>query len=100
MGIVSYAWAGFGAAFGPTIVLSLYWSKMNRNGALVGIIVGGITIVVWKQLTGGIFDIYEIVPGVIFSTISVIVVSILTGGPSDEVLQQHKKFKQQLIDLD
>ncbi len=100
LSLVSYAWAGFGAAFGPTIVLSLYWSKMNRNGALVGIIVGGITIVVWKQLTGGIFDIYEIVPGVIFSTISVIVVSILTGGPSDEVLQQHKKFKQQLIDLD
>lgn len=100
LSLVSYAWAGFGAAFGPTIVLSLYWSKMNRNGALAGIIVGGITIVVWKQLTGGIFDIYEIVPGVIFSTISVIVVSILTGGPSDEVLQQHKKFKQQLIDLD
>lgn len=100
LSLVSYAWAGFGAAFGPTIVLSLYWSKMNRNGALVGIIVGGITIVVWKQLTGGIFDVYEIVPGVIFSTISVIVVSILTGGPSDEVLQQHKKFKQQLIDLD
>ncbi|MBD1571987.1 sodium/proline symporter PutP [Vibrio sp. S17_S38] len=100
LSLVSYAWAGFGAAFGPTIVLSLYWSKMNRNGALVGILVGGITIVVWKQLTGGIFDVYEIVPGVIFSTISVIAVSLLTGGPSDEVSQQHKKFKQQLIDLD
>ncbi|MBD1577832.1 MULTISPECIES: sodium/proline symporter PutP [Vibrio] len=100
LSLVSYAWAGFGAAFGPTIVLSLYWSKMNRNGALVGILVGGITIVVWKQLTGGIFDVYEIVPGVLFSTIAIIAVSILTGGPSDGVTQQHKKFKQQLIDLD
>lgn len=66
LGLVSYAWAGFGAAFGPAIVLSLYWSKMNRNGALAGIIIGGATIVIWKQLTGGWFDVYEIVPGVIF----------------------------------
>lgn len=63
LGLVSYAWAGFGAAFGPALVLSLYWSRMNRNGALAGIVVGGVTIVMWKQLTGGWFDVYEIVPG-------------------------------------
>ncbi|RND29440.1 sodium:proline symporter, partial [Vibrio cholerae] len=63
LGLVSYAWAGFGAAFGPALVLSLYWSRMNRHGALSGIIVGGVTIVVWKQLSGGWFDVYEIVPG-------------------------------------
>lgn len=78
LGLVSYAWAGFGAAFGPAVVLSLYWSGMNRNGALAGILVGGITIVVWKQLTGGWFDVYEIVPGIIFSTLAIIVVSKAT----------------------
>ncbi|WP_186294803.1 sodium/proline symporter PutP [Vibrio algivorus] len=100
LGLVSYAWAGFGAAFGPAIVLSLYWSKMNRNGALAGIIIGGATIVIWKQLTGGWFDVYEIVPGVIFSTISIIAVSLLTGGPSEEVIQQYKKYQRQLEELD
>lgn len=100
LGLVSYAWAGFGAAFGPAIVLSLYWSNMNRNGALAGIVVGGVTIVIWKQLTGGIFDLYEIVPGVILSTIAIIVVSIVTGGASKELAEQHKKFERQLIDLD
>ncbi|WP_417879739.1 sodium/proline symporter PutP [Vibrio sp.] len=100
LGLVSYAWAGFGAAFGPAIVLSLYWSKMNRNGALAGIIVGGVTIVIWKQLTGGWFDVYEIVPGVIFSTISIVAVSLLTGGPNEEVTQQYKKYQRQLEELD
>lgn len=74
LGLVSYAWAGFGAAFGPAIVLSLYWSRMNRNGALAGIVVGGVTIVLWKQFTGGWFDVYEIVPGIILSTISIVIV--------------------------
>ena len=73
---------------------------MNRNGALVGILVGGITIVVWKQLTGGIFDVYEIVPGVIFSAISIVVVSLLTGGATKEVSAQHQKFQRQLVELD
>lgn len=100
LGLVSYAWAGFGAAFGPAIVLSLYWSKMNRNGALVGIVVGGVTIVVWKQLTGGWFDVYEIVPGVIFSTVAIVAVSILTGGPSDDVTKQYQKYQRQLTELD
>lgn len=100
LSLVSYAWAGFGAAFGPAIVLSLYWPKMNRNGALAGIVIGGATIVIWKQLTGGWFDVYEIVPGVIFSTISIIVVSLLTGGPSEEVTQQYKKYQRQLEELD
>ncbi len=100
LGLVSYAWAGFGAAFGPAIVLSLFWVGMNRNGALAGILVGGITIVVWKQLSGGWFDVYEIVPGIILSTISIVAVSIATGEPSDEVKAQHAKFEKQLKELD
>lgn len=69
--LVAYAWAGFGAAFGPAIVMSLYWSGMNRNGALAGIITGGLTVIIWKQLNGGIFDLYEIVPGVILATVAI-----------------------------
>ncbi|MBD0786000.1 sodium/proline symporter PutP [Vibrio sp. Y2-5] len=100
LGLVSYAWAGFGAAFGPALVLSLYWSRMNRNGALAGIIVGGVTIVVWKQLSGGWFDVYEIVPGIILSSISIVVVSLTTGEPEQVVASQHQTYKKQLIDLD
>jgi sodium/proline symporter len=100
LGLVSYAWAGFGAAFGPAILLSLYWSGMNRNGAIAGIIVGGVTIVVWKQLSGGIFDIYEIVPGFILSWISIMVVSSMTGGADKAVQAQHVTFEKNLVELD
>ncbi|MFA0014998.1 sodium/proline symporter PutP [Vibrio lentus] len=100
LGLVSYAWAGFGAAFGPAIVLSLYWSSMNRNGALAGIVVGGVTIVLWKQFTGGWFDVYEIVPGIILSTLSIVIVSLITGEPEDEVKKQHAEFEKNLVELD
>ncbi|EDP59758.1 sodium/proline symporter PutP [Vibrio sp. AND4] len=100
LSLVSYAWAGFGAAFGPAVVLSLYWSNMNRNGALAGILVGGLTIVIWKQLTGGWFEVYEIVPGIIFSTVTIVIVSKLTGGAAQEVLDQHKEYKKKLVELD
>ena len=69
--LVAYAWAGFGASFGPTILASLYWPRMSRAGAYAGIIVGAVTVVVWKQLSGGIFDLYEIVPGVVLSSLAV-----------------------------
>lgn len=86
LGLVSYAWAGFGAAFGPAIILSLFWSRMNRQGCLAGIIVGGVTVVIWKQLTGGIFDIYEIVPGFILASIAIYVVSMATPEPEAEIV--------------
>ena len=81
LGLVSYAWAGFGAAFGPALMLSLFWKRMNKHGALAGIITGGVTVVVWKQLTGGWFDLYEIIPGMIVATASIIIVSLLTKAP-------------------
>ncbi|MCH4167588.1 MAG: sodium/proline symporter PutP [Megasphaera sp.] len=81
--MVSYAWAGFGASFGPTILLSLYWKRMTKNGALAGIIVGGLTVLIWKQF--GWFGLYEIVPGFIFSLIAIYVVSKLGKEPSDEI---------------
>ena len=100
LGLVSYAWAGFGAAFGPALLLSLFWKDMNRNGALTGVIVSGVTVVVWKQLSGGIFDLYYILPGFIFATISIIAVSKFTGGASDSVLKTHEEYERKLVDLD
>ena len=78
--MVAYAWAGFGAAFGPTILLSLFWKRMTKNGALAGIIVGGLTVLIWKQFAW--FGLYEIVPGFLFSLISIIVVSLHDAPPS------------------
>jgi sodium/proline symporter len=92
--LVAYAWAGFGAAFGPALILSLYWRRMNRYGALAGIIVGGVTVVVWKQLSGGIFDLYEIVPGFVFSMLSIIVVSCLTPAPDEAIVLDFDKVSK------
>ncbi len=85
LALVSYAWAGFGAAFGPALILSLYWKKMTKAGAYAGIIVGGVTVVVWKQLSGGWFDLYEIIPGILFSFIAILIVSKISTPPSDNV---------------
>ncbi len=78
LNLVAYAWAGFGAAFGPTLLLSLYWKRMNRTGALAGILVGGVTVVIWKQLTGGVFDLYEIIPGFLLSTLAIVLFSLMS----------------------
>ncbi|BFM05981.1 sodium/proline symporter PutP [Halioxenophilus aromaticivorans] len=75
--LVSYAWAGFGAAFGPIILLSVYWQKMTCWGALAGMLVGALTVVVWKNLTGGVFEVYELFPGFILAAAATIVVSKL-----------------------
>lgn len=83
LALVAYAWAGFGAAFGPAIVLSLYWSRTNWQGTLAGILVGGVTVIVWHSLgsLGGIFRLYEMVPGVLFSTVAIVTVSLITPAP-------------------
>ncbi|GLB61099.1 sodium/proline symporter PutP [Cytobacillus sp. NCCP-133] len=91
--LVSYAWAGFGAAFGPVIILSLFWKRMTRNGALAGIIVGAVTVIGWKQISGGIFDLYELAPGFLFAGLSIIIVSLLDKEPSKEVQEQYNQFK-------
>jgi sodium/proline symporter len=77
--LVAYAWAGFGAAFGPAILVSLFWPGMTRNGALAGILTGGITVIAWKQGTGGWFDLYEIIPGFLFALVAILVVSHVEG---------------------
>jgi len=85
-----------GAAFGPASILSLYWPRMNRNGALAGILVGGITVVIWKQLSGGLFDIFEIVPGFIFASVAIVVVSVATKRPGDNVLSLFGRVEKKL----
>ena len=75
LALVSYAWAGFGAAFGPVIILSLYNSKISQVGAMWGMITGTVVVIVYKQLEGGIFDLFEIVPGFIASWIVIVVLS-------------------------
>ncbi|MGM0702555.1 MAG: sodium/proline symporter PutP [Pseudomonadota bacterium] len=92
--LVAYAWAGFGAAFGPALIMSLYWRRMNRWGALAGIVVGGVTVVLWAEASGGIFDLYEIVPGVIFAYIAIVVASLATEEPNLQVTADFDTFDE------
>ena len=81
LGLVSYAWAGFGAAFGPVVILSLVWRRMTRDGALAGMLTGAITVIAWKQLYAATTGLYEMVPGFVLATLAIVVVSRL-GRPS------------------
>jgi len=84
--LVAWAWAGFGAAFGPVVILALYDRRTTRNGALAGILVGGLTVILWKQAAalGGIFGLYELVPGFVFSMLAILLVSRRTRSASDQ----------------
>lgn len=86
LGLVSYAWAGFGAAFGPVVIFSLIWKRMTRNGALAGIIIGAATVLIWKHYAW--LDLYEIIPGFIFASIGIVVFSLLGRGPSAAAQQR------------
>ena len=91
LSLVAYAWAGFGAAFGPVIILSLFWRRMNHYGAAAGMVAGAVTVVVWKQLEGGIFELYEIVPGFLVCGLVVIAVSLLTREPAPGVVSDYDR---------
>ncbi|MEY8710748.1 sodium/proline symporter [Mangrovibacter phragmitis] len=86
LGLVSYAWAGFGAAFGPVVLFSVMWNRMTRNGALAGMIIGAITVVVWKQ--NAWLDLYEIIPGFIFASVGIVVFSLLDKAPSSAMAKR------------
>ncbi|MDW4574726.1 sodium/proline symporter PutP [Atlantibacter hermannii] len=92
LGLVSYAWAGFGAAFGPVVLFSVMWSRMTRNGALVGMIIGAVTVIVWKQFAW--FGLYEIIPGFIFASLGIVVVSLMGKAPSTSMLSRFEKADQ------
>ena len=94
-GIVSFAWAGFGAAFGPIMLLALFWKRANRYGAIVGMLGGGIMIFVWKFLVkplGGLFGIYELLPGFIVGLLLCVVVSLLTPAPEKEIVEEFESI--------
>ena len=84
LGLVAYAWAGFGAAFGPLIILSLFWKRMTFNGALYGMIVGAVMVILWKNVWGNT-GVYEIIPGFICSLVTIIVVSLMGKAPSTQI---------------
>lgn len=89
--IVSFAWAGFGGAFGPVVLFALFWKRSNRYGALAGMIVGGVMVFVWKYLIapmGGAWAIYELLPAFILGSIAIVVVSLLTPAPSKEIQRE------------
>lgn len=100
--LVSHAWAGFGAAFGPLVILSLTWQRMNRNGALAGMIIGAVTVIVWVY--GGITiggqpandAIYSILPGFALSVIATIVVSLMTAPPPASIIDKFKEMERGL----
>ena len=98
LGLVSYAWAGFGAAFGPVVLFSLGWQRMTREGALAGIVVGALTVILWKlfalQMLGS--ALYEIVPGFIAGSIAIVIGSLLSRAPSAEVQTRHQQVRLSL----
>ncbi|MEG0445546.1 MAG: sodium/proline symporter PutP [Comamonas sp.] len=94
LGMVSNAWAGFGAAFGPLVLLSLLWGRMTRNGALAGMIVGAVTVLVWQNYQW--FKLYEIVPGFALSSLAIIVVSLLGKAPSAAVQKTHAQVNAEI----
>ena len=94
-GIVSFAWAGFGASFGPIMLLALFWKRANRYGAIAGMIGGGVMIFIWKFIIkpiGGVFGIYELLPGFIFALVICVVVSLLTPAPDKEIVEEFESI--------
>ena len=93
-GIVSFAWAGFGAAFGPVMLCALFWKRANKYGAVAGMVSGGIMVFVWHYLLkplGGIWGIYELLPGFLVGLILCVLVSLLTKAPEQEIVDEFEK---------
>lgn len=96
LSIVAYAWAGFGAAFGPVIILCLLWPRITRNGALAGIIAGGMTVLIWRQFKW--LGLYEIVPGFFLALIAIVIVSLLDKKPSAAIQEDFDRYEKSLQD--
>ncbi|WP_315852073.1 sodium/proline symporter PutP [Brevibacillus brevis] len=94
--LVGYAWAGFGASFGPVILLSLYWKRMNKWGALAGMIAGALTVIIWTRFDVLKDFLYEMVPGFAISLLAIVVVSHLTSRPSNEVTAQFDEYQKSM----
>ena len=96
--IVSFAWAGFGAAFGPVMLAALFWKRANKWGALAGMLGGGITVFVWKFVVRSAFagtwlDIYELLPAFIVGVLAIVIVSLVTKAPEKELTDSYDAVK-------
>jgi len=97
--IVSFAWAGFGAAFGPVVLFALFWRRSNLFGAIAGMIAGGVMVFVWKYLVrplGGAWNIYELLPAFIFASVVIVIVSLLTEPPAEEITKEFDAVRRSL----
>jgi sodium/proline symporter len=94
--IVSFAWAGFGAAFGPVMLAALFWKRANKWGAIAGMISGGAMVFIWKYLIapmGGVWAIYELLPAFIVGMVAIVVVSLLTAKPETSICETFDTVK-------
>ena len=95
-GITAFAWAGFGATFGPILIFSLFWKRVNFAGALAGMLSGGGMVFLWKfalNPLGGVFGIYELLPAFIVSSVVIVIVSLLTKKPSQQIVDDFEAVK-------
>ncbi len=95
--VVSFAWAGFGATFGPTMLFSLFWKRTSRSGAIAGMVAGGAMVFIWKLLIkpmGGVFGIYELMPAFIVSCIAIVIVSLLSRQPEPEIQEEFEHARR------
>ncbi|MGB4004961.1 MAG: sodium:proline symporter, partial [Halanaerobiales bacterium] len=98
--IVSFAWAGFGATFGPIMLFSLFWKRVTRTGAIAGMVTGGSMVFIWKLLIrplGGIFDIYELLPAFLLSCIAIVITSYLTAEESEEIQEEFELVRKSVV---
>lgn len=93
-GIVSFAWAGFGASFGPLMLFSLFWKRTNKWGAIAGMLSGGVTVIAWHYAEGGLFSLYELLPAFLVSSLCIVVVSLLTKAPEKEIAEEYEAVKK------
>ena len=95
LGLVAYAWAGFGAAFGPLIILSLFWKRMNLSGALAGMVVGAVVVIAWKNISFfASTGVYEIIPGFICSFLAIIFFSLISKEPTADMIERFETADQ------
>ena len=93
--VVSYAWAGLGASFGPLMLMSLYWRRTNKQGAIAGMLTGTVVVIVWHTFIkplGGVFGMYELLPAFLLSLLAIYVVSKLTAEPCQEVYDEFDHY--------
>lgn len=98
LGLVAYAWAGFGAAFGPVVLFSLFWARMTRNGAFAGMLAGAATVILWKEIAVKQYGsgLYEMVPGFVAACVAILIFSRLGRPPSDAMQYTHKGVQETL----